>query len=281
VKHEVKLVENRTTLILTYAVLSIALVITLFPIALLVLNSVKPAAQIVQNPLAWPETFRWDNFTRAWEDARFSQTMLNSVILTAMTIVMVCTTSSLTAYVLARRKIESWKIVTFYLLGTTTAPIQLFLFPLYFGFAKLGLINNPFAVALIYTAIFSPFAVMLLRTYFLAIPRELEEAAQIDGANHWQVFTKIMLPIVSPGILTVALIIGLYSWNEFLIATTFLQGSENMTAVVSFFLLSGQYTSDWGEIMAAALIIVLPVVVLFVLLQRRFIEGMAGGSVKG
>lgn len=280
-KHEVKLVENRTTLILTYAVLSIALVITLFPIALLVLNSLKPAAQIVQNPLAWPETFRWDNFSRAWEDARFSQTMLNSVILTATTIVLVCTTSSLTAYVLARRKIESWKIVTFYLLGTTTAPIQLFLFPLYFGFAKLGLINNPFAVALIYTAIFSPFAVMLLRTYFLAIPRELEEAAQIDGANHWQVFTKVMLPIVSPGILTVALIIGLYSWNEFLIATTFLQGSDNMTAIVSFFLLSGQYTSDWGEIMAAALIIVLPVVVLFVLLQRRFIEGMAGGSVKG
>ncbi|MCX5581142.1 carbohydrate ABC transporter permease [Kaistia terrae] len=280
-KHEVKLVENRATLILTYTVLSIALIITLFPIALLVLNSVKPAAQIVQNPLAWPETFRWDNFTRAWEDARFSQTMLNSVILTATTIVLVCTTSSLTAYVLARRKIESWKIVTFYLLGTTTAPIQLFLFPLYFGFAKLGLINNTFAVALIYTAIFSPFAVMLLRTYFLAIPRELEEAAQIDGANHWQVFTKVMLPIVSPGILTVALIIGLYSWNEFLIATTFLQGSENMTAVVSFFLLSGQYSSDWGEIMAAALIIVLPVVVLFVLLQRRFIEGMAGGSVKG
>jgi len=281
VKHEVKLVESRTTLILTYTVLSIALIITLFPIALLVLNSVKPAAQIVQNPLAWPETFRWDNFTRAWEDARFSQTMLNSVILTATTIILVCTTSSLTAYVLARRKIESWKIVTFYLLGTTTAPIQLFLFPLYFGFAKLGLINNPFAVALIYTAIFSPFAVMLLRTYFLAIPGELEEAAQIDGASHWQVFTRIMLPIVSPGILTVALIIGLYSWNEFLIATTFLQGSENMTAVVSFFLLSGQYSSDWGEIMAAALIIVLPVVILFVLLQRRFIEGMAGGSVKG
>lgn len=276
-----KLVESRTTLILTYCALTVLLVITLFPIALLVLNSVKPAAQIVQNPLAWPETFRWDNFTRAWADARFSQTMLNSAILAIMTMVMVCGTASLTAYVLARRKIKSWKIVTFYLLGTTTAPIQLFLFPLYFGFAKLGLINNAFAVSIIYTAIWSPFAVMLLRTYFLAVPKELEEAALIDGASHWQVFTKVMLPIVSPGILTVALIIGLYSWNEFLIATTFLQRTDSTTAIVSFFLLSGQYTSDWGEIMAAALIIVLPVVILFVLLQRRFIEGMAGGSVKG
>ena len=138
-----------------------------------------------------------------------------------------------------------------------------------------------FAVSLVYTALYSPFAVMLLRTYFLAVPKELEEAAIVDGASHWQVFSQIMLPIVSPGILTVALIIGLYSWNEFLIATTFLQKADRLTAVVSFFLLSGQYSSDWGEIMAAALIIVLPVVVLFVLLQRRFIEGMAGGAVKG
>jgi len=276
-----RLIESRVTLTLTYAILCILLVITLFPIALLVLNSVKPAAQIIQNPLAWPETFRWDNFTRAWADARFGTTMLNSAILSALTIVLVCTSGSLTAYVLARRKIKSWKIVTFYLLATTTAPIQLFLFPLYFGFAKLGLINNAVAVSVVYTAIWSPFAVMLLRTYFLAVPKELEEAALIDGATHWQVFTKVMLPIVSPGILTVALIIGLYSWNEFLIATTFLQRADTATAIVSFFLLSGQYSSDWGEIMAAAPIIVLPVIILFVLLQRRFIEGMAGGSVKG
>jgi raffinose/stachyose/melibiose transport system permease protein len=276
-----RLVESRATAIVTYVVLSFALFVALFPIALLVLNSLKPAAQIVQNPLALPEAIRWDNFARAWKDARFAQTFLNSVLLTALTIILVCSTASLTAYVLARHKVKSWKIVTFYLLGTTTAPIQLFLFPLYFGFARLGLINNVFAVSLVYTAIYSPFAVMLLRTYFLAVPRELEEAAIVDGANHWQVFTKVMLPLVSPGILTVALIIGLYSWNEFLIATTFLQKADRLTAVVSFFLLSGQYSSNWGEIMAAALIIVLPIVILFVALQRRFIEGIAGGSVKG
>lgn len=276
-----RLVESRVTLTVTYVVLAVAAFTALFPIALLVLNSLKPAAAIIQNPLSLPETIRWDNFTRAWKDARFSQTFFNSALLTALTIILVCSTSSLTAYVLARYKVKSWKIVTFYLLATTTAPIQLFLFPLYFGFAKLGLINNVFAVALVYTAIYSPFAVMLLRTYFMAVPREVEEAAIMDGANHWQVFTKVMLPLVSPGILTVALIIGLYSWNEFLIATTFLQKADRLTAVVSFFLLSGQYSSDWGEIMAAALIVVLPVVILFVALQRRFIEGIAGGSVKG
>ena len=275
------LVESRFTMIVTYIVLGIGAFIALFPIALLVLNSLKPAAQIVVSPLALPSPIRWENFANAWRDARFSQTFVNSAILTAMTIVLVCSTGSLTAYVLARRKIKSWKIWTFYLMATTTAPIQLFLFPLYFGYARLGLINNAPAVSLIYTALYSPFAVMLLRTYFLAVPKELEEAAFVDGASHWQVFRLVMLPIVSPGILTVALIIGLYSWSEFLIATTFLQKADKTTALVAFNLLSGQYSSDWGEIMAAALLIVLPVVVLFLFLQRRFIEGMAGGSVKG
>jgi raffinose/stachyose/melibiose transport system permease protein len=231
--------------------------------------------------LALPETIRWENFSNAWKHARFSRTFINSLIVSGTTILLVCSTSSLTAYVLARKKIKSWKILTFYLLATTTAPIQLYIFPLYFGFAKLGMINNIFGVALIYTAIFSPFAVMLLRTYFIAVPKELEEAAIVDGATSWQVFSKVMLPIVSPGILTVALIIGLNSWNEFLIATTFLQKQDNVTAVIGFYLLSGQYSSDWGEIMAAALIIVVPVVALFVFMQKRFIEGMAGGSVKG
>jgi raffinose/stachyose/melibiose transport system permease protein len=275
------MIESRLTLWVTYALLGVLAFITLFPIALLVLNSLKSAPEIVQNPLAFPSTFRWENFTAAWANAHFAQTLTNSAKLTALTIIMVCSTGSLTAYVLARRKVKTWKIVTFYLLATTTAPIQLFLFPLYFGFARLGLINNIFAVALVYTAIWSPFAIMLLRTYFLAIPKELEEAALIDGATDWQVFARVMLPMASPGILTVALIIGLYSWNEFLIATTFLQSKDQMTAVVSFFLLSGQYSTNWGQIMAGAMIIVTPVVILFVALQRRFIEGMAGGSVKG
>lgn len=274
-------VESRFTMVVTYVVLGIGASIALFPIALLVLNSFKPAAAIVVSPLSLPWPIKWDNFAHAWRDAHFSQTFVNSAVLTGLTIALVCTTGSLTAYVLARRKIKSWKIWTFYLMATTTAPIQLFLFPLYFGYARLGLINNPPAVSLIYAALYSPFAIMLLRTYFLAVPRELEEAALVDGASHWQVFSQVMLPIVSPGILTVALIIGLYSWNEFLIAATFLQKADKNTAVVAFNLLSGQYSSDWGEIMAAALLIVLPVVVLFLFMQRRFIEGMAGGSVKG
>jgi len=128
------------------------------------------------------------------------------------------------------------------------------------------------------TAIFSPFSIFLLRTYFLAIPREIEEAAIMDGANRWQVFATVCLPLVSPGILTVAVIYCLNTWNEFLVSSTFLQSHDRQTAVVRFYTLGGQYTSDWGEIMAAGILIVAPALIFFLIVQRRFIEGVASGG---
>jgi raffinose/stachyose/melibiose transport system permease protein len=261
--------------------LAVAAVIALFPLSLMVISSVKKSTEIVANPLALPSTLQWANFARAWTDAQLGRSILNSVETTGFAVVLICSTCSLAAYALARRVGPRLKWVSAYFLATTTLPIQLYLFPLYFGFAHLGLIDNVFALSFIYTAVYSPFAIFLLRTYFLAIPKELEEAAVIDGASRWQVFRNVLLPIVSPGILTVALISGLNIWNEFLISSTFLQSHDQQTAVVRFYTLGGQYTSDWGEIMAAAILIVAPAVGFFLLMQRRFIQGMAAGSVKG
>ena len=131
------------------------------------------------------------------------------------------------------------------------------------------MIDNVFALSLVYTAIFSPFSIFLLRTYFLAIPREIEEAAIVDGANRWQVFYKVCLPLASPGILSVAVISGLNTWNEFLISSTFLQSRDAQTAIVRFYTLRGQYSSDWEEIMAAAILIAAPAVAFFLLMQRQ------------
>jgi len=274
-------VQDKWAVRLGLGVLCFAAFCSLFPIVLLLLNSLKSAREIIISPLAWPMEFRWDNFARAWQDARFDKAIVNSLIIVVLTVFAVCTTASAAAYVLARRLIKRWQLATIYFLVGTTAPIQLFLFPLYLAYSKLGLINNPFGVALIYTAIFSPVAIMLLRTFFIAIPIEVEEAAEIDGANAWQKFTLVALPIAWPGVLTVALIVAMNTWNEFVIAATFLQTAERMTAIGAFFSLSGQYVTDWGEVMAAALIVVIPIVTLFIFFQRQFIEGMAGGAVKG
>jgi len=272
---------SRGTIVTSYLVLTIGAVVALFPFALTVMSALKTAAEIVADPLALPKAPQWINFARAWTDAQLGRSLLNSAELAMMTVAMICSTGSMAAYALARQRVKGSRWSSAYLLATTTLPIQLYLFPLYFGFAHLGLIDNVFALSIVYTAIFSPFAIFLLRTYFLAIPTEIEEAAIIDGASRWQVFSRIMLPIASPGILTVAIISGLNTWNEFLISVTFLQSHDQQTAVVRFYTLGGQYSSDWGEIMAAAIIIVAPCLAFFILMQRRFIEGMASGSVKG
>jgi raffinose/stachyose/melibiose transport system permease protein len=272
---------GRSTIYISYFVLAVAAVLALFPLSLMVISSLKKSTEIVANPLALPSVPQWNNFSRAWTDAQLGRSLLNSTETTGLAVILICSTCSMAAYALARRVGPGLRWISVYLLGTTTLPIQLYLFPLYFGFAHLGLIDNVFALSFVYAAVFSPFAIFLLRTYFLAIPKELEEAAVIDGANRWQVFYNVLLPLVSPGILTVALISGLNIWNEFLISSTFLQSHDQQTAVVRFYTLGGQYTNDWGEIMAAAILIVAPAVGLFLLMQRRFIQGMAAGSVKG
>ncbi len=272
---------GRGTVFISYFILAVAAGIALFPPSLMLISSLKKSAEIVANPLALPGALQWSNFLRAWTDAQLGRSLLNSAETTGFAVILICSTCSLAAYALARGTGPGMRWVSAYLLGTTTLPIQLYLFPLYFGFAHLGLIDNVFALSFVYAAVFSPFAVFLLRTYFLAIPKELEEAAVIDGASRWQVFYNVLLPLVSPGIVTVALISGLNIWNEFLISSTFLQSHDKQTAVVRFYTLGGQYSSDWGEIMAAAILIVAPAVGLFLLMQRRFIQGMAAGSVKG
>jgi raffinose/stachyose/melibiose transport system permease protein len=199
---------------------------------------------------------------------------------TGLTIILVCLTAAPCAYVLARQRGPGYRFLTFYFMASITVPVQLYLYPLYFIFAKLGLVNSIPAVAVIYTAIFSPFSILLLRTYVLSIPYALEEASEVDGATPWQKFYYVILPMMRPGLLTVAIIVGLNAWNEFVIAVTFLQNDSNVTAIVKFYSLTGQYSTDWGEMLAAAVTIVLPVVLVFVLLQRRFIDGMTAGAVK-
>jgi raffinose/stachyose/melibiose transport system permease protein len=272
---------GRGAIALSYVALAIGAAVALFPLALMLVSALKTSAEIIANPLALPSTLQWVNFTRAWTDAQLGRSLVNSAEVTGLTVVLICTTGSMAAYALARLTTKGSRWINAYLLATTTLPIQLYLFPLYFGYAHLGLIDNVFALSLVYTAIFSPFSIFLLRTYFLAIPKEIEEAAIVDGASRWQVFTKVCLPLVSPGILTVAVISGLNTWNEFLISSTFLQSHNRQTAVVRFYTLGGQYSSDWGEIMAAAILIVAPALVFFLVMQSRFIEGVASGSVKG
>lgn len=272
---------GRLTRLMVYALLCAAAFSVAFPLALMLLNSVRSNFDILLTPLGWPSEPDWSVFVRVWQEAQIGRAIGNSLMIAAGTVVVVCTISSMAAWVIARKEVPGWMTVSLYFLATTTIPVQMFMFPLYFVMAKLGLINNPVAVVVIYSAIFTPFSLFLLRTYVLDVPMELEEAARIDGASDLRVFTHVILPLISPGLLTVALIVCLNVWNEFLIAITFLQNAEAATATARFYQLTGRYGNNLADLMALATIIALPTVVFFVLVQRRFIEGVSAGAVKG
>lgn len=262
-----------------HLILAVFAVTALFPLLLVGINSLKLSTQIITNPLALPTTLAWSNFGEAWQYGHFATGFRNSLLLTATTVVTVLICSSLAGYVLAGKKIAIWPAVIVYFMVSMTVPIQLFLFPLYFGFAHLNLLGNVFAVGVVIAAMNMPLSVFLMRTFFLNVPKEIEEAAIMDGASTMQTLYRVILPIVSPGLITVSIIVGLNAWNEFLISSTFLQG--NYTATLGYLSMNGTFSTNEGVMMAGAVILILPILAIFVLLQRYVVDGLVNGAVKG
>ena len=233
-----------TVNVIIHMVLIILAVICLFPIFLVLINSFKENAEIVRNPLSLPDIIHLENYIQAWTTGKFAKGFLNSVKLTGCTVIIVLICATLAGYVLAGKRIKGSGAVLMYFMVAMTVPIQLFLFPLYYAYAKMNLIGNIPATSVILSATYMPLAIFLMRTFFLNVPRELEEAARIDGANTRQVIWSVMRPVVSPGLITVAVLIGLQSWNEYLITSTFLQGEKHFTATLGFLSMNGSYGSN-------------------------------------
>lgn len=258
-----------------------ALLVAVLPLLLVALNTFKPHAAIVANPLSLPVELSFANFARAWKGGNFGVGLVNSLLLSGTTVIVTLTCASMAAFALARRQIAGWQLLTIYFLCATTVPIQLFLFPLYFVFAKLGIIGNFVATGLVLSAINLPVSIFLLRAYVISIPNEIDDAAFMDGASPWQTFWHIILPLMRPGVVTVSILVFLNSWNEFLITSTFQKGRGNVTMTLGYLSMNGTYATDQGAMMAGAFILVAPIVVFFLIMQRFFVAGMTAGAVKG
>lgn len=254
---------------------------SLFPIVLVLLNSIKTPSEVTGNPLGLPAIPDFANYLEAWEYGAFAQGFVNSVLLTGTTVLVVLATATPAAYVLSANKVKGLKLAAGYLLVAMTVPIQLFLFPLYAAFAKLGLLNNVFAVGVVVAALNMPLAVMLLKSFFDQIPDELPEAASVDGATTLAQLRYVLYPAVSPGLITVGIVVGLMAWNEYLISVTFLQQTESFTATLGFLSLSGTFATDQGVLMAGAGLLIVPLILFFLIAQRYFVDGLVGGAVKG
>ena len=264
-----------------YVILMILALFALGPFVILVFNSLKSKAEIGRNPLGLPRSPVFENFPAAWTQGDFSTTMVNSTILTVGTIVGVCIIAGTSAYAMARLDLPGTDAVLLYLFVVSAVPFQLFLIPLFFLWSTLNLTNTRFGLILIYWAIFSPLGTLLLRSYLVQLPRDFEDAARIDGANEPQVLLRVVLPLSWPGLLTVALVSGLATWNEFFFAITFIQDNNLKPVTTSFLAFQTSFSQDWGLTSVAAIYIMLPIVVLFLILQRRFISGLTAGGLKG
>jgi raffinose/stachyose/melibiose transport system permease protein len=263
---------------LYYVLLGILGFFTLSPLVILLFNSLKTNAEIGANPLGIPTHPHFDNYLTAFLQGDYGDALRNSTILALGTMLGVCLVAGMAAYAMCRMDLPGASAIFTYLVAGTTIPAQLFLIPLYFLWSNLNLLDNLLGLIIIYIALFSPFQTLLLRSFMLSIPREFDNAARLDGANEFQVFLRVILPLIWPGLLTVGLLSGLSAWNEFLFAILFLQTPSNYPVSIALTAFQQGFTRQWGLTDAAAVITCLPIIVIFLVLQRRFISGLTAGG---
>jgi raffinose/stachyose/melibiose transport system permease protein len=273
--------KRRESLAPNYIILILLAASAIGPLLLIAFNSVKSASEIGKNPLGLPHEFFWQNYIQAWKIGNFALTMRNSAFLVAFTVISVLILGGMAAYSLAKLNMPGSNFFTIYLLTVSSLPLQMFMVPLFFMWNKLHLVNTLVGVGIIYVALEAPFAIFLLRSYIIQIPPDFDDAARVDGASEWQVLTKIVVPLAWPAFLTTGLVTALSVWNEFTIATVFLTKPNLFTIVTSYQNFATRFSRNWGLTSAGAIMMIAPLLIIFLLLQRQFIAGLTQGGLKG
>ncbi|MDQ0595941.1 raffinose/stachyose/melibiose transport system permease protein [Streptomyces canus] len=266
---------RRRTLALELAMIAAALVVG-FPVYVLVNLAVRPASD-TSSPISPTTSPTLANFTQAWQQGALGGALVNSVLVTVCSVVIVLAVSSLAAYPLARVAAR-WSRGTYltFLLGLVL-PFQLAALPLYQTMRDMGLLGTPWALVLFYSGLQVPFTVFLYVGFLRALPRDFEDAALIDGCTSLQGFRYIVLPMLKPITVTALVLNTVAIWNDFFTPLLYLSGSAQQTMPVSIAGFVGQYVTDWNLIFAALVISILPVLLVYFLLQRSIINGFAGG----
>jgi multiple sugar transport system permease protein len=281
-----KMSDEKSALIrkslICWLLLSPLVIITLFPFAVMITTALKPAAEIFTYPPAWlPTTPRWQNFADMWIAANFGPALLNSLIVSLGATALALLVAIPAAYAMARYHFSGRGLFRQFLLVTQMlSPIVLVLglFRLASGF---GMVDTKLALILVYAAFNIAFAVWMLQSYFATIPRDLEEAAWLEGAGRFRAAVTIFMPMATPAMAVTAIFTFINAWNEFVLALTLLRSKEQYTLPLQVFsLVGGRYTIEWDQVMAATLLATLPVSILFAWLQRFLVRGLALGAVK-
>lgn len=273
-------IKNTVLKILLHVFLLFLVAVILLPVCWLVLNSLKTNQEMFLNSLALPKKWMFVNYATAWGKGLLFY-FKNSIVVSAISIICILILSSMLAYGLTRFNLPGQGFMFILVLGGMALSEQVALVPLYKILQAVKLYNTRAALVLPYVAFRIPFTMFLIRSYFISIPKELEEAAIVDGCNSLQRFIKIILPISKPVLASCAIVNLNHVWNEFLFANVFLENKKLMTIPLGLMTFQGDLKSDYVVMLAGILISSLPMVLLFLCMSKQFVRGLTSGAVKG
>jgi trehalose/maltose transport system permease protein len=265
-----------------YLLLAVIIFYTVFPFYWAVVSSLESGSALFQVDF-WPPAPAWDNYVAVFREQPFGRNILNSIFVAVSTVLLSLVLAVLAAYALGRIQFRGRLPLLFTVLGVSMFPQIAVLSGMFELVRTLGLYNNLLSLTLSYMIFTLPFTVWVLTTFMRELPKELEEAAIVDGARPYAVVTKVFLPLMGPALVTTGLLAFIAAWNEFLFALTFTLSSEMRTVPVAIALISGASAHElpWGNIMAASVVVTVPLIVLVLIFQRRIVSGLTAGAVKG
>ncbi|MFT5088639.1 MAG: putative chitobiose transport system permease protein [Candidatus Latescibacterota bacterium] len=272
---------STTQRIALYVLLLLVGAVLLAPFAWLLSTALKAeSADLFAYPPQWiPDPIVWGNFAKAWDILPFGLYIFNTFFIAITTVLLNLLLCSLTGYALARMRFAGRQAILYAVLATTMVPFQVLLIPLFIVTLKLGLVDS-YAGVILPVAV-NAFGIFLLRQAFSTIPKELEDAARIDGCGDWQIYARIMLPLIKPALATLAAFTFVAQWNDFLWPLVILKSRELYTLQLGLASLQGVFGVNWRYISAAAVIALVPTILFFLFTQRFFTRGLTSGAVKG
>lgn len=278
--------QNTVNRILFYVIVALILIYTVFPFYWAFVSSLTPNNQLFSLPIRyWPTLPTLEHYSAVFENNNFLIALLNSTIVSFSVTALSLLIGTMGAYALGRFRFRGRSSVLYAVLAMTMFPQIAVLGALYDMVNRLGLYNNLLALVLTYLIFTLPFTVWVLTNFFRAMPRDLEEAAYVDGASPFQTFYQVLLPLSAPGMVTTGLLAFIAAWNEYLFALSFTQTPDKRTVTYAITAFEGTTSSSfelpWGQIMAAAVVVTIPLIILTLIFQRRIIAGLTAGAVKG
>lgn len=279
-----KILKTDKPSFISYVLLFFASLVAVFPVIWILATSLKPRAEVMSSEVSlWPKNFTWDNYHHVltMQDGIFWHWMLNSVLVALLTTVIGIILAATTAYACSRFEFLGKRGVLFSFLVAQMFPGAILIVPLYNIIKDLHLLNTFTGLIIAYSTLSLPFCVWMLKGFFDAIPISLEEAAMIDGMNAFGTFYRIILPLSLPGLAVTGFFSFITAWNEFMFALTFMSGESRYTLPIGLRTFVFEFNTDWHYMAAGAMIVTIPVLVVFLFAQRFLISGLTAGGVKG